>query len=352
MAWSVVANLVSPSSTPAGDILYKGFVGLETLWPGCIRASGDGSGGNFSLSGSVFTFGHNNAPAANNICSPNAWIVIAPPDDSYFICFKRGGFYSYSWNMFFSRNPFTGGSPSATVRPTSVGEVPVSGELSGILGSSSPNYYGGLTHVIVGGVDERYSFMVLNGHLGIHHLDSGGSSYLSTGGFGVDMVERPSFIGGGDTPVILFPDSANWGNLASGGWGDTRGWIANAGAFAHLTPSDTYFTSVGLLQPSRSSSRIWQHRFRSGGRTAYAYRPVWYSRGTSGNEWANNQLVGASRLLRVFPQTAQSTSTAAATSEGRAGMALTNDYQWFLPGSGGHIAFPWDGVTELLVAGA
>lgn len=153
--WTARNNNYFP--TTDGDVLYAVKEGLKAeTWT--VPKSGDGASG-FSNSGDIIT-------TATLMATNNAWFVVqmpasANPRISY--CFQRVS--SSVWRAWQSTDGFTGGSPSATVRPTASDEQQVLNN-----GTTNPwpsfSYGNQKMDLVTGNADTGFSFyMIMKGVL-------------------------------------------------------------------------------------------------------------------------------------------------------------------------------------------
>lgn len=356
MAFTIVANQISSQSANQADMMYRVITTIIAgPWgAGAIRASGDGQA-LFSMAGSVFTQGVGSPLTAGSIGNTNAWFVIAPPDDSWFLCYQRSSSFGISCGAVFSLNPFTGGSPSATVRPTSVGEVTIRTSVAAssfCLGTTSPAYVGAVTHGIFGDASEEYTFGIFNYASG-YSLTGGTFNTPTSGGLFIDVCE-PSFVNV-DQPsraiVCPFVDNGSIWNAGDSIFNARPNTVTphstNNRPFCWYRNTTDYMVSCGLISPGGNTNPSAEYRFGwEGTRQVNLIRPVWIS---VNQERGIPVIKGRSRLFRTT--TSPNTASQIAT-EGRVGcLSFTSDLQWWFLGADGSIAVPWDGVTDMVIGG-
>lgn len=356
MAFTIVPNLVSskPTATVIQDMMYQIIVAATTAWgPTAIRSSGDGLL-LYDATGNVFTQGLS-VSAAASIGNPSAWFVLAPPDGSYYLCYQRAAGFGLQFGCWFSLDPFTGGAPSPTVRPTSATEQTIRTTASGdslVLGSTSPSYIGGVTHGIFGDADEEYAFIILNYSSGLA-LGGGAFGDPTMGAFFVDVCE-PSFVNV-DQPSrhIVCPFSmpatgfAYLSTMFEGRNNTRTPSTAPSRPFCWFRDTSSSLTVCGLATGGGSNNSTTNYRFGwEGTRTVDLMKPVWLA---NNREFSDAIIKGASRLFR---RTSTPNALSQVATEGRSGpLCFSSDLQWWFLGKDGTVAVPWDGITDMVIDG-
>lgn len=105
----------APATGDAAIFAFKQFA-KSFNWK--VPSSGDGLA-SYSAIGDVIT---SDGAGANGMANPGAWFRLQVPNGAHEWLFQRGA-DSRTWTVLYSVARFTGGSPSATTRPTATDEV-------------------------------------------------------------------------------------------------------------------------------------------------------------------------------------------------------------------------------------
>jgi hypothetical protein len=348
MAFTIYAN-----EKPGGEIFVASRVHALMLTHGfTVQASSDGTV--YSAAGNAINpaAGDPNVLSsyiAGSIGNPSAWVRYRHTALGYELLLQRGTSYGSTWRMLLSPSAgFSGGSPSATQRPTATDERAVLGNTTTgtqdnlyAIPSFGNTLHAARVHMMFGDADENYSFAVVARFLGL------GASPGGMGGWFIDNLDASSFdpsdtstqvIGFfGNVTTTLFDDGAA---LFDGRAARTPATaVRQAWTFDRTIESGAQMFATSLVTPAASSEYMFdlldpRHAQNGHGWNLLTMPGYWQiaSRQEAGG-LANPILRGPSKIFRI----------ASGFTENSYGLGA--DDRLVI----GRFSFPWDPATRVYV---